>query len=255
VNSALYEGTLRHHRLSGPHRHAFAYSLAMPYLDLSELDEVFARHPLWSIERRNAVSFRRADFLGDPAVPLDTAVRDLVGQRTGRRPTGAIRMLTHVRTWGWLFNPITIYFCMDEHAERVDALVLDVTNTPWHEHHAYVIDGGEGEHRFSKRLHVSPFFGMDHEYRLRVNQPGDRLLVSLAALEDETVVFEASLTLRRRDVSRATLGRLLWRYPLLTLRVSAGIYRQALRLWAKGAPFHSHPARPPSAALCEATSR
>src|SRR6185503_7756273 len=116
-------------------------------------------------------------------------------------------------------------------------------------------DGGEGEHRFAKELHVSPFFGMNHEYRFRVNQPGDRLLVSLASLEGETVVFEATLALRRREVSRATLGRLLWRYPLLTLRVSAGIYRQALRLWAKGAPFHSHPARPPSAGLYEATSQ
>lgn len=255
MNSALYEGTLRHHRRGGSHRHAFAYRLVMPFLDLSELDEVFAGHPLWSVERRNAVSFRRADFLGDPAVRLDAAVRDLVGARTGRRPAGAIRVLTHVRTWGWLFNPITIYFCMGEDADRVEALVLDVTNTPWHEHHAYVIDGGEGEHRFSKELHVSPFFGMDHDYRLRITRPGDHLLVSLASLEDETVVFDATLALRRREVSRATLGRLLWRYPLLTFRVSAGIYRQALQLWAKGIPLHSHPARPPSGGRCEVTNR
>jgi uncharacterized protein len=242
VNSAIYEGTLRHRRL-GPHHHAFAVRVAMPYLDLDELDDVFAHHPLWSVERLNAVSFRRTDFLGDPAVPLATVVRDLVEARTGRRPTGPVRMLAHVRTWGWVFNPIAIYFCMDEPGKRVEALVLDVTNTPWHEHHAYVVDGGEGELRFPKELHVSPFLGMDHEYRLQISGPGDRLVVRLALLKGSDVAFDASLALRRREVTRASLGRVLWRYPLLTLRVSTGIYGQALRLLAKGAPFHPNPTR------------
>jgi DUF1365 family protein len=213
----------------------------MPYIDLDELEEMFAHHPLWSVERPNAVSFRRADFIGDPDVPLDAAVRDLVLERTGRRPVGPVRVLGHVRTWNWLFNPITIYVCMDSTGRRADALVLEVTNTPWHERHAYVIDGGAGEHRFDKELHVSPFLGMDQEYRLRINEPGERLVVHLACREAGAVVFDATLTLRRREVSRAALGRLLWRHPLLTLRVSAGIYWQALRLWAKGAPLHAHP--------------
>lgn len=242
MNSALYEGTLRHDRRT-PRRHRFRVRIAMPLLDLDELDDVVARHRLWSVERRNAVSFRRADFLGDPAVPLATAVRDLVEARTGRRPTGSVRVLAHVRTWGWLFNPIAIYFCMDAAGEEIEALVLDVTNTPWHEHHAYVIDGGEGEHRFAKELHVSPFFGMHHVYRLRLDRPGDRLVVHLALLDGEAVAFEATLALRRRPITRAALGRLLWRYPLLTTRVSTGIYTQALRLRAKGLPVHAHPAR------------
>jgi DUF1365 family protein len=247
VNSALYEGTL-HHRRRRPQRHEFAYPIAMPYLELGELEEVFDRHPLWSIERRNAVSFRRADLLGDPGTPLDKAVRDVVEAKIGRRPTGPIRLLAHVRTWGWLFNPISIYFCMDAAGETIDALVLDVMNTPWHERHAYVIDGGEGEHRFSKELHVSPFFGMDQEYRLRLTRPGERLIVRLDLLEHDKVVFNATLSLRRRRISRAALGRLLWRYPLLTPRVSMGIYWQALRLWRKGARFHRHPRRGEAAA-------
>jgi DUF1365 family protein len=241
VNSALYEGTLRHNR-RGPHAHAFKTSVVMPLLDLAEIEAAFALHPLWSVERSNAVSFRRADFLGDSDVPLDVAVRALVRERTGTSPTGPIRVLTHVRTWGWLFNPITIYFCMDEDGARVDAVVLDVTNTPWHEHHAYVL-AGSGVHRFPKELHVSPFFGMDHEYVLRLSEPGDNLAVQLSLLDGEDVVFDASLALRRRAISRAALGRVLWRYPMLTVRVSTGIYVQALRLWAKGAPLFPHPSR------------
>jgi DUF1365 family protein len=241
VNSALYEGTL-HHRRAAP-RHAFTYPVAMPYLDLAEIGEVAAHHPLWSVERPNAVSFRRADFLGDPDQPLDAAVRDLVEARLGRRPAGPIRMLAHLRTWGWLFNPITIYACYDATDDRIEALVLEVTNTPWHEHHAYVLEGGAGEHRFAKGLHVSPFFGMDQEYRLHLTDPGDRLVVHLAVLEAGDVVFDATLALRRRPISRRALGRVIWRYPLLTLRVSAGIHWQALRLRLKGARFHPHPAK------------
>lgn len=244
MNSALYEGTLRHRR-HGSHAHAFRTRVAMPLLDLAEVDATFAHHPLWSVGRRNVVSFRRADYLGDPDVPLDVAVRDLVHERTGITPAGPVLALTHVRTWGWLFNPITIYFCMDDGGTHVDTVVLDVTNTPWHEHHAYVLRGG-GEHRFPKELHVSPFFGMDHEYVLRLNEPGERLAVHLSLLDGDDVVFDASLTLHRRAISRAALGRVLWRYPMLTVRVSTGIYVQALRLWAKGAPVFRHASRPTS---------
>ena len=242
VNSVIYEGTLRHRRVGSP-AHAFRFPVAMPLIDLTELDRAFAQHPLWSLERPNAVTFRRADYLGDPRTPLDTAVRDLVEARTGVRPRGPIRLLTQVRTWGWLFNPLSIYLCMDPTGARIEALVLEVTNTPWHERHAYVLRGGDGEHWFAKALHVSPFFGMDQHYRLRISLPGDRFVINLATVEHGNVVFEAALSLRRRAMTRAAMGRLLWRYPVLTLRVSLGIYWQALRLWRKGARLHPHPAR------------
>ena len=240
MKPGIYEGSVSHRRRVRRH-HAFVYPIAMPLLDLEHLDEVFARHPLWSIERANAVSFRRADFLGDPTVPLDTAVRDLVESHIGRRPLGHVYLLAHLRTWGWLFNPIALYFCMDQSGQRAEAVVAQVTNTPWHEQHAYVLDGGQGEHRFAKKLHVSPFFGMDQHYRLRMRDTNSALVVHLSNVEKGRIVFDATLSLRRRDISRAALGRLLWRFPLLTVRVSAGIYWQAVRLWLKKAPVHPHP--------------
>jgi DUF1365 family protein len=108
LRSAIYEGTVVHHRFQ-PVDHRFSYRITMTFIDLAEVEEVCGRHPLWSEERSNAVSFRRRDYLGDPAVPLDTAVRDLVEQRCGTRPDGPIALLTQVRTWGWLFNTISIY--------------------------------------------------------------------------------------------------------------------------------------------------
>ncbi len=112
LRSAVYEGRVVHRRFN-PVDHRFSYRIALVLLDLAEVDAVCRLHPLWSAERANAVTFRRTDYLGDPAVPLDVAVRDLVESGTGTRPTGPIAVLTQLRTWGWLFNPITTYYCYD----------------------------------------------------------------------------------------------------------------------------------------------
>ena len=241
LRSAVYEGRVTHHRYS-PVDHRFAYRIAMVLVDLAEVDRLCALHPLWSVERSNAVSFRRADYLGDPAVPLDRAVRDLVEERTGTRPAGPVSVLTQLRTWGWLFNPITTYYCYDPTGSRVETTVVEVTNTPWHERTAYVLDG-TGRHTVAKEMHVSPFLPMDLAHRFTLGEPGERLVLGVDDLRGDELVFAASMTLTRHPAGRASQWRLLWRFPLMTLRVSWGIYRQALTLRAKGVPFHRHPDR------------
>jgi len=240
VNSAVYEGSVMHGRRA-PVEHGFRYRVALPLLDLAELETVCALHPLWSARRPNAMWFRRDDFLGDASIPLDVAVRDLVEDRLGHRPTGSVRLLANLRAWGWHCNPISLYYCFDSSDTGVEALVAEVTNTPWHERHAYVIGGGPGEHWFAKELHVSPFHGMDHDYRLDFTDPGDHLSVRISNHHEGQRVFDAALDLRRRPLSRQALSRVLWRSPLLPQRTSAAIYRQALTLRRKGAPVHSHP--------------
>jgi DUF1365 family protein len=230
---------LVHHRRQPAH--GFRRAIAMPLLDLAEIDEVVAQHPLWSRERINAVSFRRADFAPGPG-PIDATIRDLVEREVGRRPSGPIAMLAHVRTWGWLFNPIAVYYCYDPTGTRVEHAVADVTSTPWKERHAYVL-GAPGVHVVDKAMHVSPFFGMDQSYRITYGPPSADLDLSIAVTEGDAQVFTAGLGLHRRPMSRAALGRLLWRHPLLTMRVSAAIHTHALRLWRKGATFHAHPSK------------
>jgi DUF1365 family protein len=239
LRSAVYEGRVVHHRFS-PVDHRFTYRIALVLVDLAEVDALCSLHPLWSAERPNAVSFRRRDYLGDPAVPLDTAVRDLVEQRTGTRPAGPVAVLTQLRTWGWLFNPITLYYCYDKSGTTVETTVVEVSNTPWHERTAYVLDG-TGTHQVAKAMHVSPFLPMDLTHRFTIGAPGDRLTVAVDDLRGDDRVFAASMALVRRPAGRRTLGRLLWRFPLMTLRVSWGIYRQALALRRRGVPFHRHP--------------
>jgi len=239
LRSAVYEGQVVHHRLS-PVDHRFTYRIAMVLLDLSEIDAVCQLHPLWSAERGNAVSFRRRDYLGDPGVPLDEAVRDLVEDRTGSRPAGPVAVLTQLRTWGWLFNPITTYYCYDPTGTTVDTTVVEVTNTPWHERTAYVLVG-TGSHRVAKGMHVSPFLPMDLTHRFAIGEPGVRLTLGVDDFSGDDLVFTARLSLIRLPDGRESQGRLLWRFPLMTMRVSWGIYRQALALRRKGVPFHRHP--------------
>jgi len=239
MKSAIYEGTVIHHR-RGPIDHRFRYRIALPLVDLDEIDELCNLHPLWSHGRPNVVSYRRVDYLGQMTRPLTDAVRDTVENRLGTRPSGSISMLAHPRTWGWLFNPIALYYCFDPTGTSVVALVAEVTNTPWHERHAYVV-GPPGSHRFDKVMHVSPFFGMDLRYDLSYTSPGQHLSLRIASMRRENTVFDAGLQLERREATRRELGRLIFTHPFMTMKVSAAIYRQAFALWRAGAPFVPHP--------------
>ncbi|MEZ5649773.1 MAG: DUF1365 domain-containing protein [Burkholderiaceae bacterium] len=184
MNSAIYVGWLDHHRVL-PRAHAFRYRLFMVYLDLAELERVFAGRWLWSTTGRAFARFKRSDHLGDPAVALDQAVRDLVAERTGWRPDGPIRLLTHLRILGYVFNPVSFYYCFDAAGERLEAVVAEVNNTPWGERHCYVMRrppdaGRRWRARSGKRMHVSPFHPMSLDYDWQFGTPGDALSVHMS---------------------------------------------------------------------------
>jgi uncharacterized protein len=232
--SCLYEGNVVHLR-SEPRR-TFSHPLGLAYLDLEELPELLDGRLLRS--RPGPVRFRRRDYLGDPRTELDHAVRELVERQTGARPRGPVRVLTHLRTFGHCFNPVSFYYCLDETGGRIEALVAEVTNTPWGERHAYVIPEGAG--RFEKELHVSPFLGMDHTYTCRSTLPGRDLSVRIESTRQGARVFEAGLALRRRELSPASMRRMTARYPFATLRVLGLIYGHAVGLRLAGIGTFPH---------------
>ncbi|HET9106733.1 MAG TPA: DUF1365 domain-containing protein [Steroidobacteraceae bacterium] len=247
LHSAVYEGVVRHHRL-GTRPHAFAYRMAQVYLDLDEIDRVFAGRWLWSRDARNVAEFRRSDYLGPADVPLAEAVRRRVAQHTGMRPAGPVRLLTHLRYAGYVFNPVSFYYCYAADGSALSAIVAEITNTPWGERHAYVLPAesarrpaGEWEWTFPKTFHVSPFVGLKRDYLWRFTTPGERLRVHMSVLHDGRPEFKAMLDLERRPIDGRHLARVLWRHPLMTAQVIGAIYWQALRLWLKGTPAHDHP--------------
>jgi DUF1365 family protein len=244
THSALYEGRVRHSRRV-PRPHAFSYRVYLMYLDLDELPRLFERRWLWSSERPNLCWFRRADYMAPADRPLREVVLDRVERELGRRPTGPVRVLTQLRTFGYVFNPVTFYYCHDEQGQLA-AVAAEITNTPWGERHTYVLDAraaaqGDVTRTFRKQFHVSPFFGMDLDYAWRFTQPAERLEIHMRNQASDQTVFEASLVCERRPLDGRTLALSLLRHPLLTLRVHAAIYLQAALLWAKRMPFHAHP--------------
>ena len=245
MNSCIYKGWVRHRRVAPTHN-SFRYRMFMLYLDLAELPQLFDGKPLWSARRPALAWFRRRDYLGPAHVPLDTAVRDLVEARSGVRPAGPIRLLTHLRYFGYVMNPVSFYYCFDPAGARLETIVAEITNTPWGERHQYVLPAGAQaaplkRFEFDKGFHVSPFMPMEIQSHWCFNAPADRLLVNMQNFRGDQFMFDATLSLRREPLSAGALLRALAGYPVMTLKVIAAIHFQALRLWLKRTPFHAHP--------------
>lgn len=241
TSSAIYEGTVRHRRFAvrpGEFRHR----IALVYLDLTELDEVLGGRLV--AERPGLVRFRRSDYLGDNSQGLADAVRAQVRRSTGQSTTGPVRVLTQLRTLGHCFNPVSFYYCFSPD-EQLQAVVAEVTNTPWGERHAYVLGrGAEGPvlaAAFAKQLHVSPFMPMEQSYLWRVATPGSTLSVQIDCQEQGQCVFDATLALQRAPLTRTSLAAISARYPATTLRTLTLIYGHAAALKLKGVPVHPHP--------------
>jgi uncharacterized protein len=243
TRSAFYEGTVRHRRFA-VREHGFRHRISMAYVDLDELPRLLDGH----LAQRSSglVRFRRSDYFGDPAVPLDQAIRALVAQRTGApAPDGPIGVLTQLRTLGHCFNPVSFYYCHDA-AGALHSVVAEVTSTPWAERHAYVLTAGDprapvvhGD--FAKALHVSPFMGMDQHYTWSSTQPSETnpmLSVHIESREGGERAFDATLKLARRPLTRRALAG---RHLGTTLRVLALIYAHALVLAVKRVPVHTRP--------------
>ena len=247
THSAIYEGTVRHRRFD-PVEREFEYGLNMFYLDLEEIDEVLALHPLYSKRLRGPASFRRSDYLGGKGRPLRRSVCAEVAKQTGWRPDGPVRLLTNLRHWGVLANPVSFYYCFDGNDGTLRAVLVEVTNTPWGDRQSYVLQAGSSPSRvlrgrFDKVMHVSPLMGMDQMHEIWAGTPGETASVHIANHEAGDIIFDATLKLRRRELTRAVMTRQVIRLAPVPFRVLAGIYSQAARASLAGVPFHARPPR------------
>lgn len=248
TTSCIYFGDVRHRRFA-PAPNQFRYRLYLLYLNLAELPDVLDPFLLWSARRAAPAWFRRADYHGPQAEDLAACVRRTVATELGFRPEGPICLLTHLRYWGYVFNPVSLYYCFTPDGGQLDAILAEVTNTPWGERHTYCLNcraqqdraGTFYRFRFAKEFHVSPFMPMDVTYQWQLSPPGDRLSAHISDTIAGKKVFDATLALERRELGSAALARALCGYPLMTLKVVAAIHWQAIRIYLKKVPFHPHP--------------
>ena len=243
--SYLYPGVVGHRRFT-PFNHFFSYPLFMAYIDLDTLNHFLKKSWFWNVDKKALVSFHRKDYHGDPSKDLSESIRETVDKTIGLKIKGPIRLLTHLRYFGYCFNPVSFYYCFNEDDTDVDAIVAEVTNTPWKERHAYVIQNKNKnktklKSNFKKQLHVSPFWGMDHDYEWLFSKPEKKINVNMKNFRSDTKVFDANLNMVRSPFTKKGLVKNVLRFPLITLVVVARIHFQAFKLWVKKAPFFIHP--------------
>ena len=233
MRSALYTGKLVHARRD-PVRNVFAYPVAYWLLDLDELPELERRLRLVSVNRRNVVTYRDRDHF-DGNLRLKDAVRRFAGDPAIDR----VLCLTQLRVLGYVFNPVSFYWCY--RADGAHSCMIAELNNTFGERLPELLPGSSLRYEHDKRLHVSPFFGLEQRYRYAFSEPGETLFARIEVHEDGRMPLQAVLAGRRRELTNATVLRFLARYPLMPLQVIALIHWQALKLFVRGIPFHHKP--------------
>jgi DUF1365 family protein len=263
MNSAIYVGTLAHARTK-PKKNAFSYSVFMFYLDLDELPTLHRRIPLFSLNRFNVFSFFDADhfkFISqkDPngqvisRENVDYRTEDYLNENTRDRiarllrdagmdfSLGKVFLLTNPRVFGYVFNPVSFYYCFDE-AGAFRAMLSEVNNTFGDQKMFVCPIADPNESMFTSRqrknFYVSPFTDYDNDFAWRFGLPGESVFMTIDSLKAGETELKTSFTGRRRDFSEATLLHLTFRYPLLTLMIIFRIHYQALKLFLKKVRHH-----------------
>jgi hypothetical protein len=237
IEAGLFVGTLRHRRFS-PVAHAFTYPIFMALLDIDRIPELMRRSWLTSHNRWNWASFDDRDHLGNPEWRLRERLVHDAAKHGVRLPAGPIFLLTHLRYFGYCFNPVSFFYCFDRE-ERLQVVLAEVSNTFGGRHNYWLRPQGESRTfraAAEKSLYVSPFMPVDLDYTFAFTPPANHLVAHMQTRRAGEVGFDATLSLERRPWNAAELRRLLVRYPAMTTSVIAQIHWQAVKLWWKGVP-------------------
>ena len=244
MSNLIFKGTVRHRRYT-PFKQRFTYNTFMTYFDISSLDTLFSDSLLFKVNKPALVSCYRSDYHGNPKDSLDYSVRKTVEEKTGTVLEGPIRILTHLRYFGYCFNPVSFYYCFDKSDSDLEMIVAEVSNTPWNERHCYFITSKKNKafrQELKKEFHVSPFWDMDHDYDWYFSDVSESISVNMINYKDSKKVFDATLLLKsNKKLTKLNLFLSVLRFPFSTLMVYLRIHYQAFKLWIKGATFYDHP--------------
>jgi DUF1365 family protein len=247
MDSAIYFGNVRHRRFR-PVPHSFSYGVFMAFLDIDRMLELTGISRFLSYNRFNWASYNERDHFGDPALPLRQRLEQDASAHGVSLPDGQIFLLTHLRYFGYNFNPVSFFYCYDAQ-ERLQLVLAEVKSTFGESHNYWLWQDNElpssnsKRYRHAKAMHVSPFMGMKLDYTFTFTPPNQNLVVHMETIEDERAFFDATLNLERRPWSAHSLHRALLSHPWMTAKVIGAIHWEALRLYLKKVPVFTHPRR------------
>ncbi len=256
--AAVYPGAVMHARLN-PFGHRFVYRVFSILIDVDRLAEAGRMSRLFSVNRANLASFHESDQSERPGETVRQYADRLLAESGLLERPARILLLSYPRILGYVFNPLSVYFCYN-HSGELTAMIYAVRNT-FGGRHTYVapIRGGEftdaGVRQTRRKVfHVSPFIGMDARYHFRIMPPGRTVRLRIHETEEGKPLLSATFAGDHRPLDTSTLALCLARFPLMTFKIVAGIHWEALKLWLKGARFHTTPPAPSTASFRDAAS-
>ena len=215
MSNLIFKGTIRHRRFT-PFNQAFKYNTFMAYFDISEAESLLSSSFIFNVNKPALVSYYRSDYHGNSELSLDESIRKTVKEKTSVKLEGPIRILTHLRYFGYCFNPVSFYYCFDKSDTKLEMIVAEVTNTPWNERHCYFITAKNNKsfrQKLKKEFHVSPFWDMTHDYDWYFSDVSDTISVNMVNYKKSKRVFDATLSLtNNKELTKLNLFLSLRKY-------------------------------------------
>ena len=238
-SSCIYSGFVIHKRFK-PKKHFFSYKTFSLFIDLNELEILQKKIKFFSYNKFNVLSFYNVDHGPRDGSSLTDWVKKILNKADINIGAGSIKLLCYPRFYGYVFNPLSIFYCYDE-GLKLKAILYEVKNT-FNEQHTYIFKA-EGKDKIEqtckKKFYVSPFMDMETKYDFKLLYPDEKLYVSINQTDKEGVILSAIQTGERKDFNLKQLITNFFKYPLMTIKIISAIHFEAFLLWKKGAIYRS----------------
>ena len=236
MNSCIYNGVVTHTRFK-PVKHFLKYKTFSFFIDLDEIEKLDKDNIIFSFNKFNIFSFYNKDHGDRDGKSLKVWVIDNLRKFNINEKINKIKLLCYPRIFGYVFNPLSIFYCYQDRELKV--VFYEVKNT-FNEQHTYIFkvkDSNVVTQKCKKKFYVSPFMNMDTYYSFRLLNPNEKLSVSIKQTDKKDTILTAVQTGERKDFNLKQLVINFFRYPLMTIKIISAIHFEALLLWKKGAKY------------------